>query len=569
MISKEKVIETKICKHCWISFDITDKDLEFYEKISPIFNWVKYNIPTPKLCPDCRLQRRLSFRNVRKLYKRKSSLSWNEFISMYKPDSWYTIYTIDEWWNDKNEIFEYGMEYNFEKTFFEQYNELLHKTPIPWSSLTISTIENSSYINWANNIKNSYLSFNMIHCDSVFYTEWSYYCNNLIDCYNVEYVDNSYECTNCKKVNWCFFSVNLSNSNNCYYCFDSLSLNDCIWCVNLSNKSYCIFNKQYSKEDYLQKKEELLYDLKLLRNLSNDFYKKQFRKENSNINNENSVWEYLTNTKNCTNCFNIIDGENLKNCFFIKDWWVDSYDISLFWQNMSKSYESVSIWNNANSCLFTFWTYDNVSNLIYCIYCISWCTNCFWCVWLKNKQYCIFNKQYSKEDYNKIVPKIIDHMMKTWEWWEYFPSSISPFWYNESTSSYYFLLTQEEAIKKWFNWSTYEPPFPNVEKIISANMLPDNISSIPDDILNRAIECEATKKPFRIIKQELDFYRKHNLPIPRIHPDERHKHRLNLLNWLKQYNKKCDKCWKDIKTTYSPLKKEIVYCESCYNKEVY
>jgi hypothetical protein len=33
----EKIIETKICKICSAKFDITDKDLEFYDKISPVF----------------------------------------------------------------------------------------------------------------------------------------------------------------------------------------------------------------------------------------------------------------------------------------------------------------------------------------------------------------------------------------------------------------------------------------------------------------------------------------------------------------------------------------------------
>jgi hypothetical protein len=35
---QEKTIEIKICKYCNSSFEITDKDLEFYDKISPIFN---------------------------------------------------------------------------------------------------------------------------------------------------------------------------------------------------------------------------------------------------------------------------------------------------------------------------------------------------------------------------------------------------------------------------------------------------------------------------------------------------------------------------------------------------
>jgi CxxC-x17-CxxC domain-containing protein len=100
-------------------------------------------------------------------------------------------------------------------------------------------------------------------------------------------------------------------------------------------------------------------------------------------------------------------------------------------------------------------------------------------------------------------------------------------------------------------------------------MLPYNISQIPDDILNRAVECEVTNKPFKIIKQELEFYRKHNLPIPRRHPDQRHLDRIALRNPRKLYTRICDKCGKDIKTTYAPDRSEIVYCEECYNKEVY
>ncbi|EKD29884.1 MAG: hypothetical protein ACD_78C00227G0002 [uncultured bacterium (gcode 4)] len=119
-----------------------------------------------------------------------------------------------------------------------------------------------------------------------------------------------------------------------------------------------------------------------------------------------------------------------------------------------------------------------------------------------------------------------------------------------------------------FKWSDYENPRPEVTKTIPASKLPDDISKIPDDILNWAIECETTKKPFRIVKQELEFYRKHHLPIPRKHPDQRHLDRVNLRNPRKLHKRKCDKCGIDIITTSTPERKEIVYCESCYNKEV-
>ncbi len=149
-------------------------------------------------------------------------------------------------------------------------------------------------------------------------------------------------------------------------------------------------------------------------------------------------------------------------------------------------------------------------------------------------------------------------------------------------------LIKEEAKKRWFNWSDYESPKPNVEKIIPASKLPEDIKDIPDDILNWAImpdNSENTEdtvgtadllslqpdiqKPFRIIKQELEFYRKHNLPIPRKHPDQRHLERMKLRNPRKLFERKCDKCSVDMKTTYSPDREEIVYCDKCYNEEIY
>ena len=137
---QEKVVETKQCKHCDISFEITDKDLEFYKKVSPKFEDRKYLIPTPKLCPDCRQQRRLSFRNERKLYKRKCDVTEKNIISVYSPDKSYKIYEKDEWRSDNLESLDYGTTFNFSKSFFEQFKEL--KNNVPKMNLMISHCEN-------------------------------------------------------------------------------------------------------------------------------------------------------------------------------------------------------------------------------------------------------------------------------------------------------------------------------------------------------------------------------------------------------------------------------------------
>ena len=49
-----------------------------------------------------------------------------------------------------------------------------------------------------------------------------------------------------------------------------------------------------------------------------------------------------------------------------------------------------------------------------------------------------------------------------------------------------------------------------------------------DDILKKIIICESSGRPFRIIRQELDYYRAHHLPLPSHHPDVRHEQRNKL-----------------------------------------
>ncbi len=165
-------------------------------------------------------------------------------------------------------------------------------------------------------------------------------------------------------------------------------------------------------------------------------------------------------------------------------------------------------------------------------------------------------------------------MQRTGEWGTFFPPKLSPYWYNQTEWWDLDYMWKEEAIAKWFNWSDYEAPSPKVEKIITVETycntsLLDNANNVPDDILNWAVECEITKKPFRIIKQELEFYRHHNLPIPSRHPDQRHLERMKLRNPRKLFTRHCDKCKKEIQTTYNSERPEIVYCEECYNAEIY
>lgn len=208
------------------------------------------------------------------------------------------------------------------------------------------------------------------------------------------------------------------------------------------------------------------------------------------------------------------------------------------------------------------------------------CQNCFGCEGLERKQYCILNKQYSQEEYEKLVPKIIEHMKKTpypsvnsgsvgTEWGEFFPTAISPFAYNETVAQEYYPLSKRRVNKQGWKWQEYHEEAPRVEKTITANQLTDKISDTPDDILNWAIRCLISQKLFRITSTELTFYREMRVPIPRFHPDMRYQERLKRKNPYQLWDRECAKCHKDIHSSYSPERPEKVFCEVCYLKEVY
>lgn len=104
---------------------------------------------------------------------------------------------------------------------------------------------------------------------------------------------------------------------------------------------------------------------------------------------------------------------------------------------------------------------------------------------------------------------------------------------------------------------------------LSESKLPDNIKDADDSICNEFLNCEITNKNFRIIPQELEFYRMMKLPLPRKCPDQRHLERLALRNPRKLWKRQCQKCGAALETTYALDRPETIYCEKCYLAEVY
>jgi hypothetical protein len=336
-------------------------------------------------------------------------------------------------------------------------------------------------------------------------------------------------------------------------------------CVGLRRKKYYIFNKEYSREEFLKKKAELFGKNKNPDELENNFrsLKQKYPHKYAEIEHcENCAGDHLISCKNCNNSFDLIECEDCNFCALglqAKDC-MDCTGIT----PSELCYESVAIPENY-LLKFCAVTWPKSSCLEYCIFSRS-SQNCFGNVSLHRNEFCILNKQYSRDEYNKILLKIKDHLKKTGEYGEFFPIEISPFNYNETLAQDYYPLEKDEVLAQKWRWFDKKTEKISLEKAHQGSYL---ISEINDNILKEIFICKITGSPYRIVAKELAFYRKMDLPLPEKSPLQRHRERMLLRNPRKIWPRKCEKCGQETMSSYRDGRPEKIYCEKCYLDAVY
>jgi hypothetical protein len=569
-------MENKTCQNCKKDFIIEPDDFSFYEKMQ---------VPPPTFCPECRLVRRLIMRNERSLYKRNCDLCGESKIFVYSTESPFKIYCRECFNSDNWDPTSYKKDYDFSRSFFEQYIELFNSTP------KVGIIKqgfdiNSEYTNRSANAKNCYLIFASADNENCSYGLSYWNCKDSMDCFNVIKCEKCFDCIDCYNCN------GLNNSKECTDCIDSQFLlncrncQNCFGCTNLRNKNYCIFDQQYSKEEYLNKIKELeIYDRENIKEIKKEVKKMQLNHINPYMvehHSENVSGSWVENSKNIKsafNCNNVEDGKYLFGIMGAKD----VMDYTYWGKQSSLMYEVSSVGFQCSNVKFSNESWEQLINAEYCHNCFS-SSDLFGCVGLKKKQYCILNKQYTKEEYFETVDKIkkqmddmpfVDNVGRAIKYGEFFPSDMTPFAYNETIAQEYFPKTKEEAIRSGFKWKDTDKK--NHIPTIMGSDLPENIKEVEDNILDEVIGCihkgdcgHQCTVAFKIIPDELQFYRVNNIPLPELCPNCRHYERLANRNPMKLWHRSCMKegCINEFDTTYSPDSPEIVYCKKCYQNEV-
>jgi len=568
--------ENKNCQNCKNEFIIEPDDFLFYEKMK---------VPAPTFCSSCRLMRRLYHYNKRKLYKGTCELCKKEIFSMYHESEPITVYCNACWWSDKWDPKGYEREYDFSRSFFEQMGEMLKK--VPWMSLGVEqpTMVNSPYCNGAGRLKNAYLVFFADVVEDSSYCDTGAYFKNCFDCYLVYESEHCYECVNIRKCYRAFYSTDCEDSFDIYFSKNLVGCSNCFGCTNLRNKQNCIFNVEYTKEEYNKKLIELIdFSTKSVEDIIKETFQNSLLYPQKYIHgkqNAGVTGDYVSHSKNSKGIYLSNGVEDSKYCITYLPTTKDCYDYTFYGENSIEVYETIKSGTNLNHVLFSNGCFPEGRTLEYCHYCVS-CHDLFGCIGLRNKEYCIFNKQYTKEEYSELREKIIKHMNEipyvdssgvTYRYGEFFPIEFSPFTYNESIIQEVFPISKEEALSMGYRWRDREER--DYKVTMKRNDIPGNIKEVEDSILEQIIECnnysDSCTVAFKITQDELQFYKQMNLPLPKNCSNCRHEKRLKIRNPLKLWHRQCMKegCNNEFETSYAPYRPEIVYCESCYQNEVY
>ena len=468
-----------------------------------------------------------------KIQEKRKTTSWNDFImeiaswyplSMYK-NNW-LISVFPETWREGKIIPSNKYQQNYSNLLvdtdlfhwsflkdFKNYFQVSYKS----GNIDFGNNENSDYAYCAFWVKNSYLSFVVWDdCENIMYSSVVYTnCKNVYDSVLVH--NNSHNIYGSKWI-WesynIFYSLNIYNSSNIINSSNLIGCHDCIECNDLENKSYCYKNKEYTREDFFKIKSDY----------KNTQAKLEYRAKN--ISSIKVVWEWIFNSSDIELGFFVNRLNSWKNIAYIWGWNGSSnfYDTFEAWIDSNNFYAVCNAWTNTYDVYCSSLIDNGSSNIFYSYY--MWaCSYCLGCIWLQNKSYCIFNKQYSKEEWYYKVDEIFSKMDLDWELGSFFLPEMNPFYYNDTAAWLMTNLTKEEVVSKWYMWRDEEikVDIPEGSTVVSTNDL-DKYQwydeqwnwKINPEILKVVIQDEKWNY-YKIVEMEYDFLMKHELPIPEIH----------------------------------------------------
>jgi hypothetical protein len=521
----------------------------------------------PDLHPIVRWQILGAFWQHWALYKRKCDKTGKPIVSVFAEDCPYPVWHKDEWIKHADPP---AAEADPNKPLFPQMWELFRKSPIPHN------------VGAGNQ--------NCEYTDDWWYCKNCYLCHSGYECEDLRYDYRIIRSKNCQYCVFTFdseYSVDLINSHNCFRClflyncwqcsesaflYDCRNCSDCMFCTNLRNKSYCFANEQLTKEEYTQRRKG--WDLQ-----SRQVYEKAKAAFFMQLKTrswhralfqdlcENSTGNYLHECKNCEHCFFLTTGAE------------DAINVFRGGDNNKDLLDAVSPFAHTELIFNTSMPQDHCYDIRccadivqckfmeYCAHCFQ-CEHCFGCCGLVGKKFCIFNKPYSPEEYEKRKAEIIAAMKKTGEYGKFFPGHFAANPYEESLSGFYWPLTKEEGKKLGFRMR--EEKAERVMDALDVSHIPDRSGSATPDLPKNVFWDSEAKRPFQIAEVDIAFAKDLGAPLPHTYYMRRLQENFRLIPFTGELRETaCGKCKTKTQTSWPAEYDGRILCEECYLKEVY
>lgn len=413
--------------------------------------------------------------------------------------------------------------------------------------------------------KNCYLSFGVWQeAENILYSMMSH--TNLYSVFNSFSVvwdcSNIYSSRCVTKGYNIFFSSNIHNARDVWFSANLVWCTECILCYDLENKSFCIENKQYEKDVYILMKQKILSNTWMYQKLYEDVLEIPIDNKHST----DVTWCGIIWSRSLFNAYFAQYVIEWRNIFLWggKYWWKYFYDCFDAGNQEDEHLYAVNyVWETSSHVYCTIWG-AHLHNVYYS-YHMEWCSYCLWCIGLKNKSFCIFNKQYTKEERHQKVDEIFTKMEQEWILGDFFPWSMNPFYFND-TAAYLIddsftkeeveakgYLRRDEVVKvdipewvevvktseldeyewwrvggwfitsKWSNIRSNNSPRPAGTPLFEGGDEPTEAERrIDPSILKKVIQDDQWNV-YKIVKMEYDFLMKYGLPLPRLHRLERMK----------------------------------------------
>ena len=546
----------RICKITGHAFEVSELEQQLR---------AKFEAPLPDIHPYERLRYLMQFRNVYTLYNDTCDLCGTKTLSVWGESPNFPVYCRDCWYSDKWAPVE--MDLDLERPFFEQHAELIARSPHP-ARIIAGNMENSAFCNSCSNLKSCYMTFNATGDEDCYYATGIINSQKCVDTVSAVKGEIQYQTVACHQSYKVFWSEYASNCRDCWFVYDCIDCSDCAFSTGLRHKQYVFENCQLTREQYEAKMQELRTGsyAALQKYLAQYAEMKRAypKRYIIGLRNENASGNWLVNSKNIVDSYDLIDCEDSVNVFNV--WQAkDCLDVvSMGKDQLELAFSCTSVGLGSTNIRFSSNCYENCFNLEYCSFVQSSSHDCFGSAFARKLEYTILNKRYSKEDYAAKVAALRQKMQERGEYGQVFPQALVPFAYNESIAQLYMPLTREEAEARGFRWVEKKAPSVPAESVFTP---PDDIADVEwTDVDGKFLLCAESGRPFRLVKPEFEFYKQYAIALPRLHPDVRLVKRFPTGLMFNLHEAACVQCGRQLQTSMEAGDK--VLCEECCQKAV-